>query len=55
VCGFNFEESDAGAKWLKARILEYVKRDEFAPEHDLDERMLKTAVRKNRAIKNGII
>lgn len=55
MCGFNFEERDAGAKWLKARILEYVKSDEFAPEHDLDERMLITVVRKNRAIKNGNI
>ena len=44
MCGFNFEERDAGAKWLKERILEYVKSDEFAPEHDLDERMLKALI-----------
>ncbi len=44
VCGFNFEERDAGAKWLKARILDYVKSDEFEPEHYLDEKMLKVLI-----------
>ena len=44
VCGFNFEESDAGAQWLKTRILEYVQSDEFAPKHHLDEKMLKSLI-----------
>lgn len=40
VCTFNFREDDAGARWLKARLVEYANSDEFEPSLTLDEKQL---------------
>ena len=40
VSTLNLAESDAGARWLKARMLEYAAGEEFAPRSALSEREL---------------
>lgn len=54
VCGFKFDDSDPGAKWLRNRIIEYVQSDEFNPKHKLDEAQLHSLLnaREVKVLKN---
>ena len=40
VCTFNFRDDDAGARWLKSRLIKYAGSDEFEPSLTLDEKQL---------------
>jgi len=51
VCGFNFEESDPGARWLRAKILEYATSDLFDPIDVIDgEQLLALATEAETAV-----
>jgi len=54
VCGFKFDDSDPGAKWLRNRIIEYAQSDEFNPKHKLDEFQLHSLLnaREVKVLKN---
>jgi len=41
VCTLDLKENDAGARWLKNRILEYVRSDAFRPKHRITEEQLR--------------
>lgn len=41
VCTLDLKENDAGAVWLKDRILGYVKSEEFAPKHKISTSQLR--------------
>lgn len=58
VCGFNFDENDAAACWLKSRLVEYATGNEFNPKDKINAKQLlslintpikKTAVNTNFA------
>lgn len=38
VCTFNFRDDDAGARWLKSKLVEYANSEEFEPSLTLDEK-----------------
>ena len=40
VCTLDLKQTDAGAVWLKNRILDYVKSDAFLPKHAITEKEL---------------
>ena len=40
VCTLDLKEDDAGAQWLKERILDYVKSDEFDPTYTISAKQL---------------
>ena len=41
VCTLDLKENDAGARWLKNHILEYVRSDAFRPKHRITEEQLR--------------
>ena len=41
VCGFNFDESDPCALWLKSEIIKYAKSDAFNPKNKVGEREIR--------------
>lgn len=47
VCTLNLPEDDAGARWLKAKILNYAMSDEFSPRHELSFEDLKRLFNTN--------
>lgn len=49
VCTLNLPENDPGARWLKDRILSYVKSDAFAPEMSLTADQLRRICTANAA------
>jgi hypothetical protein len=50
VCGFNFDETDPGAKWLKAKIVEYAQSDLFNPCDYIDEEGLLKLMSKTETV-----
>ena len=40
VCSLNLNETDPGAMWLKARLTEYMRSEEFNPKDTIDEKGL---------------
>lgn len=53
VCGFNFNDDDPAAKWLRAKIISYVKSDEFLPKYRIDEKQIFSLVNCKVAIGEG--
>ena len=52
VCSLNLNENDPGAMWLKARLTEYMRTDDFNPNDIIDEKGL-LALSNSKVVKTA--
>ena len=52
VCSLNLNETDPGAMWLKARLTEYMRSEDFNPKDTIDEKGL-IALSRSKVVKTA--